>query len=195
MSQEQAEKKEIWGQSIGIIFGEVKTLAQRIEGKRKELRKDEDDLFYMIGKINEKRIKRVMDSLLLKNKAICLLHSLVFHESKPEECVVPLENTRIIKMVKSWQVDHRIGDSDHDYTEHQHYYETVACNLCRQVVSHSSVHDRDSRADHVMLRDQKELKHVSFEELYRDDVVDMVSEKYFGMPPVTLKNLESLKNE
>jgi hypothetical protein len=139
--------------------------------------------------LNVSRRDRVWRLLSESNLLICLLHGQVFPEEDFDKRIVPATDTTIIRMVASWRVTHREYDSDPSYTDESRQYDTVACSLCRQVVSRGNF--REGRNTHTMMNPSKPTA-TTPADLYTDPVIDEVSERYLGMPQVDERYLKSL---
>ena len=154
---------------------------------------DRDTVCLAINKLNLKRRERVIHLLHTEGRVICLCHRLVFgKEISIDQCIVPAEKAKVINMNKSWTVTYGCYDSDKEYRTKNSTYATVACELCRGVLSRSVITDKGWN-EHSLSRTRNMVPpEIKIEDLCGGSILlDEVSEKYFLMPVLRPDSIQS----
>ena len=163
---------------------------RNVERLQEELHSAKQAMSMSLQKLNLNRKKRVLSLLQSENRGVCLLHKEIFRKSRVKDSVVSKEGLSLVRMVKSWTVGYRVGDSDTDYQTESREYDSVACVQCQSVVSHGNFSDSE-HAIHTLSRSHApQAEYV--EELYSEEILDMVSDVCYNMPAVSSLNLSSL---
>ncbi len=179
-----------WG-DLNSELGVIKVLREKIQKDRKSLKRDETEFYHLVEEINKNRKKRVLELLKKEGRGICLFHPRIFRELGIEESLVPKDDLKIVKIFRSWTTTTRSFDGDETYGRDSKETEISACGLCRNFAHHAKyVDERDSHV-HTIL-DDREPETETIEELYPEKIIDQISLEYFQMPPVSIKNLQSL---
>ena len=178
-----------WG-DLQSELDNLKKLHQKVKTDEETTMRLKNSVHQIITKMNENRRKRVIYLLKKEGRGICLCHKLVFRESEIEESLVPMEKMFVIQINKSWT--ERVGcyDGDKEEVSRNKRYETVACSLCRDVMMHASVTDKNWVTHSVVSGNR--IGKEDLEKFYTNEILDEISEKYFQMPVLAFEKMSSL---
>ncbi len=178
-----------WGNLSADVTGlrrKVKKLKEMIE----YVSSQDKGVTELISDLNMKRRGRTITLLESRNEAICLTHSIVFRGSSPLDLLVHKDHVKVVRLNKAWTESYRCYDSDAVYTSCSGSSCTIACTRCCDVLSHSSVMDEYGNS-YSLGTDDLPLN-IEFGSFYSTETIDLISEKCFGMVPVTMDNILSL---
>ncbi len=174
-----------WGPTLQFELGGVKIALSVEKTAEIELNEKKKGLDNMIKSFNEKRRQRVLDLLKHDEKSICTMHRLIFPEDTPDQWV---DHVVMVKIYKYWTETYRIDDSEPSFSNQSSEYAATVCPKCKQVSLNGFSDQKGNRyrlKNYIDPNEELQGKLIA-------NVIDVISEKCFGMPVVTRENAQSL---
>lgn len=190
MTQMNIQTTEVgWG-PLSDDLKRAKAFLLEVKASEAVLVANKSALLESLQKLNNDRRERVLDLLKAEDRAICLLHKLIFRDSNPGDWLAPNDGVVLVRMVKSWIESHRVYDGDPDYTNESFEYDSTACKVCLGLVTNGTIKTIDNKNNTKCFSYNAKVN--TREELYTHEILNEISAGYYQMPVVDSGNLESL---